>query len=117
MTIESMRWHEAVNVHYDTDFRRQSLVRLALRYIRGAAVLDMRCITGSLVLPLAEKGLEIAALDGYEGAVAKTNDRLKEKGLAPVAQVWDLTGLVGRVGRDRFDTVVCLDVLNHVKDD
>jgi SAM-dependent methyltransferase len=117
MTIESMRWHEAVNVHYDTDFRRQSLVQLALRHVIGPRVLDMRCITGSLVLPLAQKGFEVVALDGYEGAVARTNERAAELGLAPIAHVWDLTRLVERVGESRFDTVICLDVLNHVADD
>jgi SAM-dependent methyltransferase len=117
MTIDTMRWHEAVNVHYDTDFRRQSLVALALRDVVGPAVLDMRCITGSLVLPLAKKGFSVTALDGYAGAVARTNELMAENGLPPVAAEWDLTGLVGRVGRDRFDTVVCLDVLNHAADD
>lgn len=117
MTIDTMRWHEAVNVHYDTDFRRQSLVQLTLRHVLGPTVLDMRCITGSLVLPLAKKGYEVVGLDGYDGAVAKTNELAKANGLAPLAQGWDLTGLPGRVGRDRFDTVVCLDVLNHALDD
>jgi SAM-dependent methyltransferase len=117
MTIDTMRWHEAVNVHYDTDFRRQSLVQLALRHVVGPSVLDMRCITGSLVIPLVEKGYDVYALDGYDGAVGKTNERLQAKGLKPIAHTWDLTGLVDRVGRDRFDTVVCLDVLNHALDD
>ena len=117
MTIETMRWHEAVNVHYDTDFRRLSLVELARRHVRGPVVLDMRCITGSLAVPLAEQGLEVVALDGYEGAVKRTNELAKQKGLPPIAQEWDLTGLVSRVGRNRFDTVVCLDVLNHAVDD
>jgi SAM-dependent methyltransferase len=117
MTIETMRWHEAVNVNYDTDFRRQSLVKLALRYVTGTTVLDMRCITGSLVIPLCEKGLRVVGLDGYEGAVSETNSRLKKRGLAPVARLWELTDLVRIVGRDAFDTVVCLDVLNHATSD
>ena len=117
MTIETMRWHEAVNVHYDTDFRRLSLVELAKRHVRGKVALDMRCITGSLAIPLAEQGLDVVALDGYEGAVHRTNELAKKKGLPPIAQEWDLTGLVRRVGKDRFDTVICLDVLNHAVDD
>lgn len=117
MTIETMRWHEAVNVHYDRDFRRQSLVQLARRYVHGPRVLDMRCITGALSLDLARAGMEVTALDGFEGAVATTNARAAALGLKPLAQVWDLTGLIARVGRARFDTVVCLDVLNHARDD
>lgn len=117
MTIETMRWHEGVNVHYDKDFRRQSIVRLALRHVRGPKVLDMRCITGSLVFPLLERGMDVSALDGYDGAVETTNSRCRELGHAGVAQAWDLTGLVERVGENNFDTVVCLDVLNHALDD
>ena len=118
MTIETMRWHEAVNVHYDRDFRRQSLVRLARRYVVGPRVLDMRCITGSLAVDLAKAGMEVTALDGYQGAVERTNALAKSLGLPmPMAHHWDLTGLVERVGERRFDTVVCLDVLNHVQND
>lgn len=117
MTIETMRWHEAVNVHYDTDFRRLSLVQLARRHVRGPRVLDMRCITGALTLDLARAGLDVVALDGYAGAVERTNAQARALGLPPPAQLWDLTGLVARVGRDRFDTVACLDVLNHARDD
>ena len=117
MTIDTMRWHESVNIHYDTEYRRVSLVEMALRHIVGPNVLDMRCITGALVIPLAEKGMDVVGLDGYEGAVAKTNERLGEKGLAPAARIWELRDLVNIVGRDRFDTVVCMDVLNHADSD
>lgn len=51
-----MRWREAVNVHYDRDFRRQSLVQLAKRYVCGPRALDMRCITGTLAVELAVAG-------------------------------------------------------------
>jgi SAM-dependent methyltransferase len=117
MTIDTMRWHEAVNVHYDTDYRRLSLADLARRHVVGPDVLDMRCITGSLMIPLAERGMHVVGLDGYDGAVAITNERLEQKRLAPTAQLWELRDLVNIVGRDRFDTVACLDVLNHVESD
>ena len=118
MTIDTMRWHEAVNVHYDQDFRRQSLVQLARRYVLGPRVLDMRCITGSLALQLAADGMDVTALDGYAGAVEVTNDRARSLGLpTPLARLWDLTGLIERVGEAQFDTIACLDVLNHVADD
>jgi SAM-dependent methyltransferase len=117
MTLETMRWHESVNIHYDTDFRRLSLAALALRHVVGRDALDMRCLTGSVTVPLAEKGIRVVGLDGYEGAVATTNERLAEKGLAPAARIWQLRDLVSIVGPDRFDTVVCLDVLNHADSD
>lgn len=118
MTIDTMRWHEAVNVHYDRDFRRQSLVRLAKRHVTGRRVLDMRCITGSLAVALALEGREVTALDGYAGSVETTNALARARGLSKdLARLWDFTDLVRHVGPGRFDTVLCLDVLNHVEDD
>jgi len=118
MTLATMRWHEAVNVRYDQDFRRQSLVRLARRFVQGPRVLDLRCITGSLALDLAEAGMDVTALDAYEGAVARTNELARQRGLAvPMAHLWDFDRLPDWVREQRFDTVACLDVLNHVEDD
>lgn len=118
MTLATMRWHEAVNVRYDQDFRRQSLVRLARRYVQGPDVLDMRCITGSLALQLARDGMQVTALDAYEGAVARTNELARQQGLpVPLAHLWDFGRLPEWVSARRFDTVACLDVLNHVEDD
>lgn len=119
MTLETMQWHESVTLrHSRDDFRRQSLAQLAHRYVAGARVLDMRCLTGELAVELAANGCQVTGLDGYAEAVQMTNALAKARGIAqPLAQLWDLTGLITRVGAGRFDTVVCLDVLNHVPDD
>lgn len=119
MTLETMQWHESVTLRYSRDdFRRQSLARLARRYVTGQRVLDMRCLTGHLAVELAEAGYEVTGLDGYAEAVQMTNELAASRGIGkPLAQLWDLTGLVKCVGENRFDTVLCLDVLNHVPDD
>lgn len=119
MTLESMRWHEGVTLRFaEGDYRRQGLVRLVRPYVRGARVLDMRCLRGELAVALAMAGCEVTALDAYAEAVKLTNTLAKRKGISsPIAQQWDLEGLVRQVGKQRFDTVVCLDVLNHVRDD
>ena len=119
MTLETMQWHESVTLrHSRDDFRRQSLAQLARRHVVGARVLDMRCLTGELAVELAANGHQVTGLDGYAEAVQMTNALAKARGIAqPLAQLWDLTGLVKRVGIGQFDTIVCLDVLNHVPDD
>lgn len=118
MTFETMNVHEAVTVHHgERDFRRRGLNALVRGRVRGPAVLDMRCLGGHLAVALAGDGHAVTALDAYAPAVDLTNERARERGLAPIAMHWDLTGLLPRVGRERFDTVVCLDVLNHVRDD
>jgi len=119
MTLATMQWHEDVTLRFSRDdFRRKSLVQLARRHVAGKRVLDMRCLTGHLAVDLAVDGHEVVGLDGYQIAVDMTNTLARERGITtPIAQLWDLTGLVARVGKNRFDTVLCLDVLNHVPDD
>lgn len=118
MTIETMQWHEAVTLrHADDDYRRAGLVRLARRHVVGRRVLDLRCLTGRLAVELASKGHEVRALDAFAGAVAMTNAHARQQGVAPLASPWNLQGLPERVGRGGYDTVLCLDVLNHVQDD
>jgi 2-polyprenyl-3-methyl-5-hydroxy-6-metoxy-1,4-benzoquinol methylase len=118
MTYDTMQAHEAVTLRHGVrDFRRTGLNSLARRFVEGPAVLDMRCLGGHLAVELARIGLTVTALDAYPPAVEMTNARARRLGLPDLAQPWDLTGLVPRVGEDRFDTVLCLDVLNHVPDD
>lgn len=119
MTLQTMQWHESVTLRYSKDdFRRKSLTRLARRYVAGKRVLDMRCLTGHLAVDLAADGFEVTGLDGYAEAVEMTNELARRRGIAkPIAQLWDLNDLVARVGANQFDTVLCLDILNHVPDD
>jgi len=119
MTVETLHEHEARYLPYfQTDYRRRSLEALAARYVTGRQVLDMRCLTGRLAVGLAERGFDMTALDAFDRGVEVTNDLARSRGIQEdIAQEWDFTNLVGRVGRDRFDTVLCLDTLNHVKDD
>ena len=119
MTLATMQWHESVTLRYSKDdFRRKSLMQLARRYVVGKRVLDMRCLTGHLAVGLAADGFEVTGLDGYPEAVDMTNELARSRGITkPIAQLWDLNGLVVRVGENRFDTVICLDILNHVPND
>ena len=119
MTLESMQRHESVTLrHSKDDFRRAGIIRLVRSHVRGPRVLDMRCLGGELAVELAGEGFEVAALDVFAEAVDMTNTLARRQGIAgPIAHHWDLTGLVERTGEHRFDTVICLDVLNHVRDD
>lgn len=119
MTIEAIQWHEPVTLRYgETDYRRTSLVRLVWSHVRGRRVLDLRCLGGELAVEFASRGFDVTALDGHAEAVARTNERARQAGVPePIAEQWDLTGLAERVNGRRFDTVLCLDVLNHVQDD
>ena len=119
MTLETMQWHEMVTLrHEEDDYRRASLVRLIRPHVRGERVLDLRCLTGRLAVELAAEGRQVMGLDGYGPSVEMANARAKKQGLAtPMAHLWELKDLTAHVGGRRFDTVICLDVLNHVPDD
>lgn len=118
MTVHTMQEHEKVTLHHGVrDYRRRGLNALARRHVRGQEVLDLRCLSGNLSVSLAKAGHSVTGLDAYIGAVEMTNALAREHGLGDIAHHWDLTGLSKRFEPERFDTVVCLDVLNHVEND
>lgn len=118
MTLVTMQEHEKITLRQGTrDFRRRSLNALVRSRVRGGSLLDLRCLSGHLSVALAQEGLSVTALDAYRGAVEMTNERAREHGLPDIAQHWDLTRLAERMGSARFDTILCVDVLNHVADD
>lgn len=118
MTVHTMQEHERVTLHHgERDFRRRALNALAFRHVRGPEVLDLRCLAGHLSVRLARAGHSVSGLDAYPGAVEMTNALAKQHGLGEIAHLWDLTRLAARYEPARFDTVLCLDVLNHVHDD
>jgi 2-polyprenyl-3-methyl-5-hydroxy-6-metoxy-1,4-benzoquinol methylase len=118
VTLVTMQEHEKVTLkHGVRDFRRKSLNELVRSRVQGRSVLDLRCLSGHLSVSLAQKGFAVTALDAYPGAVQMTNARAREHGLPDIAEEWDLTRLAERMGDARFDTILCVDVLNHVADD
>ena len=119
MTLQSLQEHEA---HYlplfEDDYRRKSLERLVRRFVTGRRVLDLRCLTGHLAVELALQGFEVTALDGLNEAAMCANAYARARGLrGDFAGVWDLADLIGAVRGAQFDTVLCLDTLQHAKDD
>lgn len=118
MTLRSMQEHESVTLQYaPTDYRRQGVVALVQPHVVGPRVLDMRCLDGGLAVNLAEQGLEVVGLDGFQEAVDLTNARAQAAGLSvPLAHAWDLER-VPAAADGPFDCVVCADVLNHVPDE
>ncbi len=119
MTLEAMQQHESVSLHHSrTDYRRQGVVQFVLELVSGSTVLDMRCLEGDLSVALAKEGKEVTSLDGFEGAVEMTNAHAKRSGIEQdLAQLWNIDQLHKYVGEKRFDSVICLDLLNHVQSD
>jgi 2-polyprenyl-3-methyl-5-hydroxy-6-metoxy-1,4-benzoquinol methylase len=97
------------------DFRWKSLRELVKRYVKGRQILDVGCGTGHVTLDLAEAGYEVTATDISPNLVRLTRSRLNKCGLKADVRVLDLVEIESI--DKRFDTIICLDVLEHVGDD
>src|SRR3990167_7690639 len=118
MTWQTLQEHEA---HYLSffrdDYRRKSLEQLVKRRVAGRRVLDLRCLTGHLAVDLALAGHDVTALDGLAEAVAAANAYGRSLGLAgDIARSWDVNHLTEVIGTAQFDTILCLDTLQHTDD-
>jgi magnesium-protoporphyrin O-methyltransferase len=87
--------------------------------IRGRTVCDAGCGTGSLTLPLAERGARVSASDISAAMVGEAERRFRERGLGekpgvecPAFEAKDLESVSGS-----YDTVCCLDVMIHYPQD
>jgi len=87
--------------------------------IAGRTVCDAGCGTGSLTLPLAERGARVSASDISAAMVGEAERRFrqspaagKEGVPAPAFEAKDLESVGGS-----FDTVCCLDVMIHYPQD
>ncbi len=119
MTLETLQVHEAYVLPYlQHDYRRKSLERLVQDYVTGKKILDIRCLTGQLAVDLILKGFSVTGLDAHPKGVELANRHARKHGInRDIARLWDLAHLLEAVGAERFDAVICLDVLNHVEDD
>lgn len=77
----------------------------------GAMVLDAGCGNGSITQYLAEEGHRVTAVDFSDAALAAARSR----GLQGV--VWMQSALDAIATAERFDAVLCIDVVHHIVDD
>ncbi len=119
MTLQAMQEHEAVTLHYGpTDYRRVGLIEVLRSHVEGNAILDMRCLNGSLLLAISNASRELYGLDGFLPAVESTNKQLASvAATAGKAFLWDLVHIPQILEGKLFDCIICADLLNHVPDD
>lgn len=101
----------ANRVDYDEKWSHLRTVLEAASIGRGATVLDAGCGNGSITQHLVASGYHVTAVDFSDAALAAARSR----GLAGV--VWMQSPLHAIETSDRFDAVVCIDVIHHIVDD
>ncbi|WGL53848.1 methyltransferase domain-containing protein [Nocardioides sp. BP30] len=98
---------------------REAIVWEALQpHLQGAPldVVDIGGGTGGFAVRVARLGHRVTVIDPSPDALAALDRRAREEGAEVVAQQGDLADLLGVVGAEGADLVLCHGVLEHVAD-
>lgn len=96
--------------------RQYSLNKFILKYIRGKDILDVGCGSGTLIKILLQKGFEAVGCDSSVSQCKLAKKRLRDAGL-PSKFIKHISLKKISSNKKKFDTVICLDVLEHIKND
>jgi 2-polyprenyl-3-methyl-5-hydroxy-6-metoxy-1,4-benzoquinol methylase len=116
MTSDLVNHLNRVHKYEKTDFRWYNLRKLAKKYVAGKYILDAGCGTGHTTLELLNEGYDVTAIDISQELVDFTQRIIKENKYMGNVYALDLTN-AKVLGENKFDTIVCLDVLEHIRDD
>ena len=116
MTSDLVNHLNRVHKYEKTDFRWHNLRKVAKKYVVGKYILDAGCGTGHTTLELLNEGYDVTAIDISQELVDFTQRIIKENKYMGNVYALDLTN-AKVLGENKFDTVVCLDVLEHIRDD
>jgi len=116
MTTSLINHLKTTHENSKTDFRWRNLRNLVKTHIKGTNILDAGCGTGHLTLELLQDGFTVTATDYSQDLVDFTKRILQRAGFSPDVYQLDLRE-AKTLSEEIYDTIVCLDVLEHIDDD
>lgn len=106
-----------LSAHYPSNVIRLNLIKSILARQKARTVLEAGCGTGDVVAELLKAGFEVRGFDFSRGMVRETQLHLERQGLDPQVVTWGDVEDPTTYPSGRFDAILCLGVLPHVRDE
>jgi ubiquinone/menaquinone biosynthesis C-methylase UbiE len=92
---------------------RRSLVK---KLVKDGNILEIGCGVGSLISALEDKNRKVIGIDPSKTAIKMAKQKIKKMNLK---NIFVVVGLGEKISfsNDFFDSVICTDVLEHIKED
>lgn len=108
-------WNK-IYLHQEKDFRSANLNTTMLRLIpKSGSVLDVGCGTCAQTIALLRRGYDVYAIDSSKSMVRNAREVLRNAGFSD--EIVHHVDLFKIPSDQKVDIIVCLDVLEHIKDD
>lgn len=98
------------------DFRYTNLRNLVIPHLKEGNVLDIGCGCGHITLEALRNGHSVVAIDISSDFLELARSICEDNGYSADFRRMDVKDVRG-FGRNSFDNVICLDVLEHIDED
>jgi len=110
-------WEKIFRIQ-ENDFRAKSLEKIIIKLLnKDYEILDLGCGSCGLTLSLLKNGYKVTSVDNSEEMLEMGREILQKNGLS-ASRVYksDIASFTDK-NKNKFDCLICLDVIEHIKDD
>lgn len=101
----------------DSDFTFLEIIEIVKKFeITGKTILDVGCGTGSLDFYLAKRANSVTGIDISKNAIVACKRDAKTLGVSKKTAFY-VRDISKRLMKRKFDVVICLEVIEHIKND